>query len=488
MRTGDALAARTIDNGVASNADAVVRTDDKEAIVCARRFSISFVVLAAFFPAGIRAEEGGAASSIARESTATLTGRILYDGEPPEPALLEIPLRLRVRHEGLEFDTEELPGRRRMMEDGIRDESLIIGVDGGIANVVVWLTSKDVPIPKPPSKQLPPVTLRAVNGRLIPHVLAFWNMRVLELVNDCGEPTHLKIEGTEVTRQLVDDHKVEIKFNSAMPRPLPVTSNTHPWFRAHVLAMNHPYFAVTDDGGRFTIADLPPGEWKFAMWHERHGYLRSEKFPSGRFELGLHAGNHDIGEVKVDAAPRLAAREMRLEMAGRDLFLRDPQRPARAALQVRPFNALSDLHQAVMGGDVQRVGDLLRVGLNVNSRESRFNCTPLHYAARHGHVEIVRTLVEKGASVDARDINNCTPLMWAAKGGHAGVVRALLDAKAKIDARDNRDWTALHFALDRGHGDTAQLLIERGADREAKNRDGKTPLELRHDIQVGASP
>jgi hypothetical protein len=188
------------------------------------------------------------------------------------------------------------------------------------------------------------------------------------------------------------------------------------------MSVNHPYFAVTGDDGRFKIDNLPPGEWEFAIWHELRGYLATEKYPTGRFELKIDAGQTDLGDLTVDA------KVLERHLMARELFGRET--PPKAG---RGVNAVSELHRAVMVGDVERVRNLLLAGMNVNDRELRLNCTPLHFAARHGHSEIARMLIEKAAKVDARDINNCTPLMWAAKGGHSDVANALLDSNAKID-------------------------------------------------------
>jgi hypothetical protein len=222
----------------------------------------------------LRAEDAGRVVADGESANAgSLVGRVLYDGEPPEPAKLVIPVRLRVRHDGLEFDTEELPERRRLMKRGIPDESLIVGEERGIANVFVWVTSKDVPIPKPPKGPLPPVTLRAVHGKLTPHVLAFWNVTSLEMVNDTGEGANFNVRGMHSNRVLADGQRVEIAAKRPMNLPSPVTSGIHPWFSAYVMAFKHPYFAVTGEDGRFKIADLPVGEWKFAIWHERTVFL-----------------------------------------------------------------------------------------------------------------------------------------------------------------------------------------------------------------------
>jgi galactose mutarotase-like enzyme len=45
--------------------------------------------------------------------------------------------------------------------------------------------------------------------------------------------------------------------------------DVHPWMGAYIGVMNHPYFAVTDENGNFTIKNLPAGEYTLKAWHER---------------------------------------------------------------------------------------------------------------------------------------------------------------------------------------------------------------------------
>lgn len=53
--------------------------------------------------------------------------------------------------------------------------------------------------------------------------------------------------------------------------PVEVRCDVHPWMRAYVGVVAHPYFAVTGADGRFTLRDVPPGEYVIASWHERFG-------------------------------------------------------------------------------------------------------------------------------------------------------------------------------------------------------------------------
>ena len=52
---------------------------------------------------------------------------------------------------------------------------------------------------------------------------------------------------------------------------IPFKDNQHPWERAYVAVMDHPFFAVSDESGRFEIRGLPPGTYTLVVWHERLG-------------------------------------------------------------------------------------------------------------------------------------------------------------------------------------------------------------------------
>ena len=60
------------------------------------------------------------------------------------------------------------------------------------------------------------------------------------------------------------------KFNRAEVL-IPFKDNQHPWERAYVAVMNHPFFAVSNEFGTFEIRGVPPGTYTLAVWHARFG-------------------------------------------------------------------------------------------------------------------------------------------------------------------------------------------------------------------------
>ncbi|WP_103335450.1 ankyrin repeat domain-containing protein [Amycolatopsis sp. CA-126428] len=99
----------------------------------------------------------------------------------------------------------------------------------------------------------------------------------------------------------------------------------------------------------------------------------------------------------------------------------------------------------------------------------------LTWAARNNRVDALRTLVARGAEVDA-DVYRGTALAWAAAQGRLDAVRTLLDLGADVNFRGTfggpnhgEGVTALHLAAQSGHLDVLRTLVENGADVGARD-------------------
>jgi plastocyanin len=57
---------------------------------------------------------------------------------------------------------------------------------------------------------------------------------------------------------------------------VPIRCDVHPWMRAFVGVMSHPYFDVSKADGAFRLAGLVDGEYTVAAWHEKLGTLEQK--------------------------------------------------------------------------------------------------------------------------------------------------------------------------------------------------------------------
>ena len=130
------------------------------------------------------------------------------------------------------------------------------------------------------------------------------------------------------------------------------------------------------------------------------------------------------------------------------------------------------LRDAIVDNDSKMVRSLIKKGADVNARYDN-NWTPLHYVARFiEDPEIARLfiglLIEKGADVNAKDSIDKTPLHHAIEKKRSGTARFLVEKGADVNARNNVGETPLHYAIAGEDPEIARFLIEEGADVNAK--------------------
>ena len=127
---------------------------------------------------------------------------------------------------------------------------------------------------------------------------------------------------------------------------------------------------------------------------------------------------------------------------------------------------------------------LLERGASIEARNEEED-TPLIEAAAYGGTDVVNILLEKGAEVEARDNLGMTALIAAAcdcaiidMPDTLDSMKLLLEKGANVNASDKEGRTALMYAAGWGRTHIVQLLLDKGARIESKDRHGNTPLLL----------
>lgn len=135
------------------------------------------------------------------------------------------------------------------------------------------------------------------------------------------------------------------------------------------------------------------------------------------------------------------------------------------------------LYAADRDDSIEPVKSALEQGANINAKDYR-GLTALMLASYNREIKTIQFLLEQGADLDATDNNGKTALMLAAWKGNFIAIKLLVEQGANIDAQDNNGNTALMNASWCGHFDTVRYLLEKGANVEAINKKGKTALAL----------
>jgi len=134
---------------------------------------------------------------------------------------------------------------------------------------------------------------------------------------------------------------------------------------------------------------------------------------------------------------------------------------AGADVDTRTPRGTTPLMSASLHGSVWAVRTLLDAGADIGAKDF-IGWTPLHFAARSdkktGGMECLNLFLEKGVAVDTRDNGGTTPLMVAAAAGNADGVKRLLEAGAKPSLIDRTGRDALSYARLRNAKECAALL------------------------------
>ncbi|ETV94300.1 hypothetical protein, variant [Aphanomyces invadans] len=162
-----------------------------------------------------------------------------------------------------------------------------------------------------------------------------------------------------------------------------------------------------------------------------------------------------------------------------DAFLRRGVDPDTLGELVTGIYKRTALHWAAISGSAACVLRLLAHKANPEAKD-RDGRTPLHWAARNNHLEVVQVLLMQGqANPNTLDYDGSPVLYFAAgaEGVSAKVVSALVEAGANLAYTDAQGNTPLHIALINENRTTAVSLLRNGADITATNMEGRRAVD-----------
>jgi Polysaccharide lyase family 4, domain II len=189
----------------------------------------------------------------------TITGDVTFVDSPPKIAPVKVT-------KDQDYCGETLP-----------DESYLVDANGGLKNVVVFLETAQPAIPADPQK------LNVIENsgcRYAPRVLAMQKGERLRVKNNDPKlhiPHSYLNERTVFMLSLPFKNTVlEATQKIRDPGILKLVCDTHAWMLGFVHVFDHPFFAVTDDKGAFSIPNVPAGTYTLKAWHEDAGVRSHE--------------------------------------------------------------------------------------------------------------------------------------------------------------------------------------------------------------------
>lgn len=195
---------------------------------------------------------------------------------------------------------------------GLKDESFIVSAKTrGVKNVVVWLRPNNMnPKATFAANEINPADAKRKPETVVidqpccqfePHVLVARVCDTLEVKNSAKIVHNFfwvsdQNGNANVNLAAGAKHTFQNPL-AAESAPIQFRCTIHPWMNGYVRVFDHPYYAVTDDEGRFEIKNAPAGAYRIVYWHENSGFKGKA---AGRFgdQVRIAGGAANTLEMK----------------------------------------------------------------------------------------------------------------------------------------------------------------------------------------------
>jgi plastocyanin len=189
----------------------------------------------------------------------TISGKVTYEGTPAKMKPI---------------DMSKEPSCAKMYSTPLLVETVVTGSGNSLQNVVVYV-SAGAPDEAAPATA---AVLTQKGCHYIPHMLAFQVNQELKIQNEDQTSHNIhplpKLNREWNKSQPPGTPAISEKYDKA--EFIPVKCNVHPWMHGTFAVMKNSHYAVTGDGGTFTLPNLPPGKYTITAFHESYGEQSQE--------------------------------------------------------------------------------------------------------------------------------------------------------------------------------------------------------------------
>ncbi len=160
-------------------------------------------------------------------------------------------------------------------KEPVKTQTLVLGADKGMANVIVMVKS-GLPADKKYDAPKEAVTVHQHGCMYEPHVFVLRAGQEIKFANEDGIMHNVNSTFAKKNRGFnlsmnKDMKESEAKKFAKAEAPFAIKCDVHPWMLGWCAVVDHPFYAVTKEDGKFSLAGLPPGEYEIEAWHEKLG-------------------------------------------------------------------------------------------------------------------------------------------------------------------------------------------------------------------------
>jgi len=232
------------------------------------------------------------------QSWGTLKGQVVVAGAVPEPRKLEVTK-----------DQMHCLGKGALYSE----RYVVNPKNKGVRWVMVWLTdaksaTKALPIHPSLEKVSPDkVVVDQPRCQFVPHVIGVREGQAVEFKNSAPVAHNVNVQGgllgPNLNSMVPPGKSLDLTGVKARATPIPFSCSIHPWMVGYARVFKHPYFAVTDEDGKFEIKNAPAGDFRLVIWQETTGWVAADGSKEGT-KLGAPVtikadGVTDLGEIKL---------------------------------------------------------------------------------------------------------------------------------------------------------------------------------------------
>ena len=198
----------------------------------------------------------GCAHSNSRQATpksVPVTGWVQFSGPVPAPRTVTVP-----------------PALAKKVPQGLKLQPYLVGTNGGLADVLVSVVHPPRWTGSAPTQS---VTLWISNTVCQPPFLAVFTTQPVRIVARGNPSLNLQCnsKSDQNWSQAVPGDTEFVRRWDKPDVSIRISDNNALWLVARIAVFDHPWFAITDAQGRFTLPPLPPGRYELEAIHRRGG-------------------------------------------------------------------------------------------------------------------------------------------------------------------------------------------------------------------------